>query len=641
MIKILKKQTIEINADISISGSKSFTNRAIILASHTPGETILENFSDCDDTNNMINALENFGIKFNKTGKNLVIKRNGELKKFRGKINCGHSGTTIRFLTSFISSISGTEVELSGSKRMHERPVNDLIDSLKKFGADIRYLENKGRFPILIKGKDLNLAKKFIINGEKSSQFLSSIMLLAPTFKKGFQVEISRNLVSKSYIQMTIDVLKEFGFEVENNNFRSFKIISLSPYSREGGNLVVKNTSKRIKIETDLSGASYFWGIGALNGKVRIKNINPKTSQGDIQFVDFLEKMGAIISRDSNSITVESNKNLKGIEANMDNCPDIAQTLAVVASFADGITILNGLSTLKSKETDRLIAVQNELKKMGIKTEVGDDFIKIYGGNPNPAKIETYDDHRMAMAFAVASARLDKMEIINPEVVSKSFTNFWDKLNTTMFPRNYLVITEKESKNFIKSINKYQEKFEYLELRTDFIKNLTEQDVLEISNQTFNSNIFTCRRKDEGGKWEKSEEERLNILNFAGSQDFDLIDIEYQTALENPDWFNEFNLEKVLLSFHDFEKTSNLEEIFKKMIQIPAKIYKIIPTAKTEKDCEKVYNLLNKFSKEYNLISFSMGEIGKKTRINGFKCGNFAGYSAVNGKTSAPGQISI
>lgn len=629
MAKLLNKLPYHIDADLCLPGSKSFTNRAIILATQIQGKTVLQNFSDCDDTQNMIKALKNLGIKFSQTGRDLVIDVPQNFAGFSGKIDCGPSGTTVRFLTAFLATTENIEIELTGNQRLRERPIQDLVEALQTTGADIKYLENEGKLPLLIKGKKLNSAK-FSVKGGKSSQFLSALMLLAPHFGK-LEIDVREKLVSKSYVQITIDVLKEFGFEVKNDNFQKFIIKK----SRDFNHL------QKINIETDLSGASYFWAIGALNGQVKLRNINPQTSQGDLQFVDFLEQMGAKISRDFDSITVQATEKLQEITVNMENCPDVAQTLAVVASFAEGETTLTGLSTLKVKETDRLAATQNELKKMVIKTEIGDDFIKIYGGQPNPAKIKTYHDHRMAMAFAVASVKIDGLEIENPEVVSKSFPNFWEKLKIATSPRNYSVMTKAKSRELLGDLDNIQTRSNYIELRTDYIETLDKDMVKKLREKTYRSHIFTCRRADEGGHWQKSEKERLEILNFAKSLDFDLIDIEYQTAVENPDWFKKFNPEKVLLSWHDFEQTPDLEEIYQKMQQFPAKIYKIIPTAQSPADNQKVYDFLEKFAENQRIICFTMGKIGQETRIKGFEYGNFAGYLAVDGQGSAEGQLGI
>jgi 3-phosphoshikimate 1-carboxyvinyltransferase len=246
--------------------------------------------------------------------------------------------------------------------------------------------------------------------------------LIAPALRKGLEINATGSQVSKSYIDMTLAVLKEYGIRVENRHYKKYIIKSGSRY-RTG----------RHKIETDASGASYFFALAGLTGStVRVKNLRPDSSQGDIKFADLLGKMGCRVKKNKKEgwIEVAGSKILKSITCNMENMPDTAQTLAVVAAFARGTTKITGLSTLKNKETDRLKAMKNELAKMGIKSEITSHSITIYGGRPCGAKIDTYNDHRMAMAFAAAGTRIPGMVIKEPAVVSKSFPEFWKMLKS-------------------------------------------------------------------------------------------------------------------------------------------------------------------------------------------------------------------
>ena len=255
--------------------------------------------------------------------------------------------------------------------------------------------------------------------------------MIAPVLKKGLVIQVVDRLVSRSYVDMTIDLLNKFGGKMINNQYRKFiveKKQELKPTVYE--------------VEGDASGASYFWAMAAITGKrIKVKNINPKSSQGDIRFVDVLEKMDCQVIRNVKEkwIEVRGPKILRRTNANMINMPDTAQTLAIVSAFAKGKTIITGLSSLKMKETDRLLALKNELNKMKIKSEITKDSIIITGGNPQKAVIETYEDHRMAMAFAVAKLRIPELIIRNPEVVNKSFPEFWKefkKLGTVFFERH-------------------------------------------------------------------------------------------------------------------------------------------------------------------------------------------------------------
>ncbi len=383
---------------IEIPGSKSLTNRALIIASLADGKSIITGHSKSIDSLVLINALKKLGIKISEKPDTLTIIGNGgKFKPLSGVIEVGSAGTAVRFLASLIKFVPGNIV-LKGSKRISKRPLKELTDALLKV--------NTGRVSI---------------KGDVSSQFISSLLMTAPLMKKGLVINIVGKLVSKSYVDMTIEVMEKFGVKTINKQYKKF-IVGKGRY-----------LSVDYRVEGDASGASYFWGIAAVTGQsIRVKNINPLSKQGDIRFPQLLKKMGCQVKKNIRNcwIEVKGPNALKGINTNMNLMPDTAQTLAVVAAFARGKTKITGLKTLKLKETDRLIAMQNELEKIGIKSQITSDSITIHGGNPQPAIIETYDDHRMAMSFAVAKARIHGLIIRNPEVVKKSFPKFWEKFNS-------------------------------------------------------------------------------------------------------------------------------------------------------------------------------------------------------------------
>jgi len=341
----------------------------------------------------MIKAMKKLGVKIIKIKNKLIIKGNdGVFKKIDGKINVGDAGTVTRFLTAILTLVPGN-ITLIKSKRMNERPINELTEALKTVKTG-----------------------RATIRGDISSQFISALMMIAPILDKGLVINIVGRKNSSSYIDMTIDLMQKFGVKVQKNKHNNI-IIKKRP-------IIPTN----YVVETDMSGASYFFAAGAISGKkIRVKNINFKSKQGDLTFPDLLEKMGCQVKKNIKKgwIEVKGPKILKGIDTNMSNMPDTAQTLAIVAAFAKGKTIITGLSTLKMKETDRLKALKNELKKMRIKCEITDDSIKIEGGDPQKAVIETYGDHRMAMSFAIAKLKVPGLIIRNPKVVSKSFPEFW------------------------------------------------------------------------------------------------------------------------------------------------------------------------------------------------------------------------
>lgn len=380
--------------EVIVPGSKSLTNRAIIMASLSDGLSKISNISMSHDSQIMIKAMKKLGIKIKVTKNGLqIIGNRGNFKKFDGYINVGSAGTVTRFLTALKILVPG-RVLLVKSDKMKERPIKELLDALKTVKTG-----------------------KVSIKGDISSQFITALMMIAPVLDKGLVINITGRIISSSYIDMTIDLMKKFGIYVEKNKQNKFiiKKQSVAPI-----NYVV---------ESDLSGTSYFFAAAAVTGKtIRVKNINFNSSQGDLAFPDLLEKMGCQVKKNIKEewVEVRGPKLLNAINVNMSKMPDTAQTLAVVAAFAKGKTTIIGLSTLKIKETDRLKALKNELNKMKIKCEITGDSIKVEGGIPQNALIKTYGDHRMAMAFAVAKLRVPGLEIKNPEVVSKSFPEFWD-----------------------------------------------------------------------------------------------------------------------------------------------------------------------------------------------------------------------
>jgi len=385
--------------EITMPGSKSLTNRALIMASLADGISVIKGASKSDDSLVLIKALKKLGVVITEDDNELkVVGNNGSFKAFSGRLYAGNAGTTVRFLTSLITLVPG-RITIVKSKRMKQRPINELDKALKKIKTG-----------------------KVSVKGSISSQFISSLLMIAPVLEKGLVIKIIGKLVSRSYVDMTINLLNKFGIKVVNRQHKEFII---------GKNQKLKPVV--YEVEGDVSGASYFWAIAAITGnKIRVKNINPLSCQGDIKFVDILQKMGCFVKKNIKEswIEVKGPKILQGIDVNMENMPDSAQTLTIVAAFAVGKTKITGLSTLKIKETDRLLALKNELNKMKIKSEITSDSIIIVGGSPQKTIIKTYGDHRMAMAFAVAKSRIPELIIKNPEVVSKSFPEFWKKFKS-------------------------------------------------------------------------------------------------------------------------------------------------------------------------------------------------------------------
>ncbi|MBI2314917.1 3-phosphoshikimate 1-carboxyvinyltransferase [Candidatus Daviesbacteria bacterium] len=414
-----------INASVEIPGSKSYTNRALFIASLVgPPVKILKPLIS-DDTKAMIRCLEILGVKI--SFKNNCLEVLGNLQNIPNHIyhlNAGLSGTTLRFLLALSTVIPGTKI-LFGEEGLNKRPIEELVSALRQLGAKIEYLEKAGYPPIKILPTKLKPGI-ITIKGSISSQYVSALLMIAPLVGR-VTINIQGKQISTPYIDMTIDIMKYFGIEIVNNQYKKYQVKSLKKYS-----------SKKYLVEGDLSSAAYFLAIAALTkSKITVKNINPSSKQADMKFVQILKELGNEvnfllrnkISFDKNQITI-TGKEVKPVNVDMADCPDQIQTMAVLAAFTKGITKIYGISSLRIKETDRVFALKTELKKMNIKTKVTKNTLTIFGGNPKPASIDTYGDHRMAMSFAVAGAKLPGMKINNSEVVSKTFPDFWKKLNS-------------------------------------------------------------------------------------------------------------------------------------------------------------------------------------------------------------------
>lgn len=407
-------------SQIFIPGSKSYSNRILILAALNSQKAILKGLCQGQDTQILIANLKKLKIEIGNLDSNQVLIQgnNGNFEELKVDLFTGISGISSRFLTALCSLIPG-DITIDAEERMLERPMEDLIEPLKKLNCQIEYLNKESFLPIRFLNKKAIQGGKISLNGEISSQFLSSLLLIAPVLKEGLEIEIINEQISKSYIQSTLEVMEHIGLKVENQNYKSYQIlpqqIQFSNYSVPG----------------DITGAGYFWALAAImNQTVRTLNISPDLEQGDIKLAKILEQMGCKVSfnQPEEFIEITGTPNLKALEIDMQDLPDSAQTLAIVCAFSQGKSILRGLSTLKLKETDRIFATSKELEKMGIRTEIGEDFLVIYGGEPKPAKIKTYNDHRMAMSFAIAGAKIEGLQIENSEVVNKSFPNFWEML---------------------------------------------------------------------------------------------------------------------------------------------------------------------------------------------------------------------
>lgn len=410
----------KVSGTITAPPSKSITHRAIIAASLANGKSVIKNALLSDDTKYTINALKQLGIKINIDETTLTIYgTNGKLYSPKKPINIGNSGSTMRLIAAIASLTDGTTI-LTGEERIKQRPMADLLNALTQIGVTAESIENNGCPPIRIWGGKLS-GENIKIKGTISSQYISALLFIAPLATDTLTISIDGDLRSKPYVELTIDIMKKFGIKVINNNFKEFIIEKDQTYKPQ--NYIV---------EGDYSSASYFFAAAAITKeKITIKNLNINSAQGDKYLLEILKKMGCSIEIDPNKVSVKGLKNLSGLNVDMNDYPDIVQTLAVIAAYAKGETRIKNIAHLKDKETNRLTSTVNELLKMGINTHATDDEINIVGGQPKGTIINTYNDHRMAMSFAIAGLlATDETIIQNAEVVNKSYPNFWKDLKS-------------------------------------------------------------------------------------------------------------------------------------------------------------------------------------------------------------------
>lgn len=399
---------------VAVPGSKSYTHRILIAAALSDGLCIIENGLKSEDTLYTINALKQMGISIDLTDdKFKVTGSKGELEPLSEPINLGNSGTSMRLLTA-VASLGKGVYKITGTKRMLKRPIQDLTDGLKQIGVSANTVENNGCPPVEVIGGKIK-GGQIALNCSTSSQYLSALLLIAPYTENGLEITVTKGPVSKPYIDMTIDVMERLGVKVMRSGYNRFTVHGRQVY--KAGSYFV---------EPDCSQAGYFWAAAAITGaKVKVKGITLDSRQGDVRFTRILEAMGCKIFEDNDGIAVSGGL-LSAVEADMADMPDMVPTLAVVAAFAEGTTVIKNVAHLKAKESDRISSVVNELLKIGIKATGNDTGLVIKGGNPHGAEIETYNDHRIAMSFALAGLKTPGIFIKDERCVDKSFPEFWN-----------------------------------------------------------------------------------------------------------------------------------------------------------------------------------------------------------------------
>ena len=414
---------------VRLPGSKSISNRVLLLAALSQGETVVHDLLASDDTAVMLAALRQLGCSVEQTGHTAVIGGlGGKLVTRQAKLFMGNAGTAMRPLTAALALLGG-DFELSGVPRMHERPIGDLVDALRQLGCHINYLGQDGFPPLHLQPGPLKIDAPIQVRGDVSSQFLTALLMALPLVAaQDIRIEVTGELISKPYIEITLNLLARFGIHVQRDGWQSFTIAAGSRYQSPG----------EIHVEGDASSASYFVALGAIatgadpSRAIEVWGIGSASIQGDIRFVEAAQLMGAKVESSPNSLKISRGAwPLKAIDLDCNHIPDAAMTLGVMALYAEGTTTLRNIASWRVKETDRIAAMAIELRKLGATVEEGADFIRITPPTQwRSAAIHTYDDHRVAMCFSLAAfnpARLP-VRILDPKCVAKTFPDYFETL---------------------------------------------------------------------------------------------------------------------------------------------------------------------------------------------------------------------
>ena len=415
-------QVLAAAGTVRLPGSKSISNRMLLLAALAAGKTEICDLLHADDTARMLDALHALGVDIESgEGNRLLISGvNGNFTVRRADLFVGNAGTALRPLTAVLA-FAGGDYRLSGVPRMHERPIGDLVDALRELGAEISYLGAEGFPPLAIRPPRPRAVGRVRVRGDVSSQFLSGLLMALPLLAGETTVEVVGELISRPYVEITLASMARFGVQVRREGWQRFTVPAGSAYHSPG----------ELYVEGDASSASYFLALGALGGgPLRVEGVGLDSIQGDVRFVDALAAMGAQIRGGSNWLEAAApQRRLQGISLDCNRIPDAAMTLATVALFAEGPTTLHNIASWRVKETDRIAAMASELRKLGATVDTGSDFIRISpppGGELQPAAIDTYDDHRIAMCFSLAALGTP-LRINEPQAVAKTFPDYFDR----------------------------------------------------------------------------------------------------------------------------------------------------------------------------------------------------------------------
>jgi 3-phosphoshikimate 1-carboxyvinyltransferase len=423
---------------VRLPASKSISNRTLLLAALAEGDTRVREVLDSDDTRCMLEALRALGVAIESEAPDTLLIRGtgGRFPVESAELFLGNAGTAFRPLTAVLA-VTGGNYTLSGVPRMHERPIGDLVDALRRMGARVDYLGATGFPPLAIQPGTIDVERPVRVRGSVSSQFVTALLMALPLARRACTIEIEGELISKPYVEITLNTLRRFGVEVRRHDWSRFDVPAGAVYRAPG----------EIFVEGDASSASYFLAAGAISalkggGPVRVEGVGRASIQGDVRFAEILEAMGARIQMAENWIeagagAATATGKLRAFDTDFNHIPDAAMTAAILALFADGTSTLRNIGSWRVKETDRISAMATELQKVGAATEEGADYLKI---TPPPrltphASIDTYDDHRMAMCFALVALGGVPVRINDPECVGKTFPHYFDALASITSPR--------------------------------------------------------------------------------------------------------------------------------------------------------------------------------------------------------------
>lgn len=418
------------SGSVQLPGSKSISNRTLLLAALSQGTTEVLDLLQSDDTDRMLDALRSLGVALHDAAvphKKIIQGNHGQFAIRQADLFLGNAGTAFRPLTAALA-FSGGNYVLSGVPRMHERPIGDLVDALRQTGANIEYMKNPGYPPLRISPASIDCRQGIRIRGDVSSQFLTALLMALPLTGQSADVHIISELISKPYIEITLNLMERFGVQVEREGWQHFHLPANQHY----------RSPTTITVEGDASSASYFLAAGAIAGEVSVLGVGRNSIQGDVKFADALAQMGATISYQEHAITAArpASGKLQAIDLDCNHIPDAAMTLAMLALFAEGTTHLRNIGSWRVKETDRISAMATELRKLGASVQEGEDNLRITPPTQWQANagIDTYDDHRMAMCFSLACLAGVSVNIHDPGCVAKTFPDYFSQFKRIVTP---------------------------------------------------------------------------------------------------------------------------------------------------------------------------------------------------------------